>query len=245
LLRFKSIRTLYRLAAILALVAGCLSFIIPAFLTKIPIILIVCSIISYFFAGLTAGSTRDLFSTLYRDKETGRPNRFCLSYDWDRLVKGIGLARVDISFVMFRCDEWEYIKDSCGEDLSSDLITMILAQIKSTIREGDKIYRLNDDDYIAVLYNVNAEKAKMIVERGLPSLYALNTHEAGINRPPNLCVGISSRTRKIEYRDLKIMMKEADIALAASIVDPVDDIKIYGDAMEENKNENKNCEGDQ
>jgi diguanylate cyclase (GGDEF)-like protein/PAS domain S-box-containing protein len=103
----------------------------------------------------------ELHHTAHYDVLTALPNRVLLT---DRLQQGmaqalrrgktLGVAYIDL-------DGFKGINDTHGHDVGDQLLTVVAARMKHTLRDGDTLARLSGDEFVALLIDLEDAAASV------------------------------------------------------------------------------------
>lgn len=104
---------------------------------------------------------RQLEFLAHYDALTGLPNRVLLA---DRMK--LAMAHVQrrggrLVVAYLDLDGFKEINDSHGHGVGDQLLTVVAAQIKGTLRDGDTIARLGGDEFVAVLTDLQEEQSSV------------------------------------------------------------------------------------
>jgi diguanylate cyclase (GGDEF)-like protein/PAS domain S-box-containing protein len=106
----------------------------------------------------------------YHDALTGLPNRLLFR---DRLTVALAHAKRQVSTlaVMFLdLDRFKYINDTLGHSLGDELLKVIAARLRATLREEDTVARMGGDEFTVLLTDVEAEDAAKIAQKLLDAV---------------------------------------------------------------------------
>jgi len=96
----------------------------------------------------------ELRHTAHYDALTTLPNRVLLT---DRLEQGMAQALrrgKTLAVAYIDLDGFKYINDTHGHDVGDQLLAVVAARMKHTLRDGDTLARLSGDEFIALLIDL-------------------------------------------------------------------------------------------
>ena len=126
-----------------------------------------------------------------KDPLTGLYNRRGLKKVFKKrfLTQGGKRPVLKMSVMAFDVDNFKHINDTLGHDAGDKLLRFISNSIRSDVRDDIIVGRWGGDEFIAVLFNGVAEKARLISERIVKDVYEKSLDETGFRI--SLSVGVS------------------------------------------------------
>jgi len=174
----------------------------------------------------------ELYKLAHHDILTGLPNRVLLE---DRLQQAKAFShRMNSLFaVLFLdLDRFKMINDTLGHSVGDELLRMVAARLKRTLRETDTVARIGGDEFIILLTSVNSHSdAELLADKVLKSLtlpFKLHDHELFISTSLGVCMYPD------DGEDTEDMMKKADIAMYYAKSLGRNNVQFYNDDMDQN-----------
>ncbi|MDT8903287.1 diguanylate cyclase domain-containing protein [Anaeroselena agilis] len=142
------------------------------------------------------------FITMH-DSLTGLYNR---AY-FDEEVRRLEAAReLKVGIVGCDVDGLKLINDSMGHQAGDALLRAAAAAIASAVREGDFVARVGGDEFVVLLYNIDATGVKRVMDRIRAAIAKQNGAEPGL--PLSISLGCAVATE--DTKDIHQLLKEAD-----------------------------------
>jgi diguanylate cyclase (GGDEF)-like protein/PAS domain S-box-containing protein len=174
----------------------------------------------------------ELYKLAHHDILTGLPNRVLLE---DRLQQAKALAhRTNCQFaVLFLdLDRFKIINDTLGHSVGDELLRMVAARLKRTLRETDTVARIGGDEFIVLLSSVkDRNDVASLSDKILKSLilpFKLRDHELFITTSLGICMYPD------DGQDTEEMMKKADIAMYHAKSLGRNNVQFYNNDMDQN-----------
>ena len=174
----------------------------------------------------------ELYKLAHHDILTGLPNRVLLE---DRLQQAKALShRINSPFaVLFLdLDRFKMINDTLGHSVGDELLRMVSARLKRTLRETDTVARIGGDEFIILLSSVSDRSdVAVLSDKILKSLtlpFKLRDHELFISTSLGVCMYPD------DGQDTEEMMKKADIAMYHAKSLGRNNAQFYNDDMDQN-----------
>ena len=142
------------------------------------------------------------FITMH-DSLTGLYNR---AY-FDEEVRRLEAAReLRVGVVGCDVDGLKLINDSMGHQAGDVLLRAAGTAIASAVREGDFVARVGGDEFVVLLYNVDSQGVKKVMDRIRAAIAKQNKLEPGL--PLSISLGCAVTTE--DTTDIHQLLKEAD-----------------------------------
>lgn len=142
------------------------------------------------------------FITMH-DSLTGLYNR---AY-FDEEVRRLEAAReLRVGVVGCDVDGLKLINDSMGHQAGDALLRAAGTAIASAVREGDFVARVGGDEFVVLLYNIDFNGVKKVMDRIRAAIAKQNSLEPGL--PLSISLGCAVNTE--ETKDIHQLLKEAD-----------------------------------
>ncbi|MDX1491853.1 MAG: GGDEF domain-containing protein [Pseudohongiellaceae bacterium] len=150
-----------------------------------------------------------LESLALRDPLTNTLNRRGLINKWLSSIPSLR-AGTPISAISIDIDYFKKINDSMGHDAGDSVLKSISEVLQRNRREEDIVCRFGGEEFVIILFNVEAKQAARLAEiirKNVENL-AIEVSEQSVRA--TISAGISTREHKLDIDDL---LKEADEAL--------------------------------
>lgn len=174
----------------------------------------------------------ELYKLAHHDILTGLPNRVLLE---DRLQQAKAFShRMNSQFaVLFLdLDRFKIINDTLGHSVGDELLRMVAARLKRTLRETDTVARIGGDEFIILLSSVNDRNdVAGLADKILKSLilpFKLRDHELFITTSLGVCMFPD------DDQETEEMMKKADIAMYHAKSLGRNNVQFYNNDMDQN-----------
>ncbi len=174
----------------------------------------------------------ELYKLAHHDILTGLPNRVLLE---DRLQQAKALShRMNSPFALLflDLDRFKMINDTLGHSVGDELLRMVAARLKRTLRETDTVARIGGDEFIILLTSVKDRRdVELLSDKILKSLtlpFTLRDHELFISTSLGACLYPD------DGQDTEDMMKKADIAMYHAKSLGRNNVQFYTDDMDQN-----------
>ena len=116
-----------------------------------------------------------------RDALTGIYNRRYLTEFLDRTLESCKLSGRHIYFLMMDVDLFKHINDTYGHGFGDEVLVATATIVSSMLRKSDALVRFGGEEFAAVLYGTNDQKAVEIAERICKSVRSLQfRHEVQV-----------------------------------------------------------------
>jgi diguanylate cyclase (GGDEF)-like protein len=136
------------------------------------------------------------------DPLTGVYNRTALR----RRVDELRAQRAAVGVVVLDVDHFKAVNDTYGHQRGDAVLQAIAEEMRTTLREGELVYRLGGEEFLVLLPGVGAAEAAQVAERVRAAVTA--ARPAGLDVTVSL--GVSAGTDGAEYSTL---FEQADAAL--------------------------------
>ncbi|MDX9886931.1 MAG: EAL domain-containing protein [Thauera sp.] len=146
------------------------------------------------------------------DSLTGLPNRVLLN---DRLQRGMAQARrraQQLALAYIDLDGFKAVNDTHGHHVGDQLLMMVAARMKTTLREGDTISRLGGDEFVAVLIDLPDTESCLQLTQRLLAAVAQPVPLAGHEMKVSASIGLTLFPQP-EDVDADQLLRQADLAM--------------------------------
>lgn len=174
----------------------------------------------------------ELYKMAHHDTLTGLPNRVLLE---DRILQAKAFShRMNCPFALLflDLDRFKIINDTLGHSVGDELLRLVAARLKRTLRETDTVARIGGDEFIILLSGVKdrTDVASLSdkVLRSLTAPFALQDHELFITTSLGVCMYPD------DGQDTEDVMKKADIAMYHAKAMGRNNVQFYNDDMDQN-----------
>ncbi len=147
----------------------------------------------------------------HHDSLTGLPNRGLFM---DRLGQAISRARWNgrvIAVLFIDLDRFKNINETLGFDYGDSILQAVAGRLNQSVRDGDTVARLGDDEFAVILEDIYEKKdIPVVVEKTIKSLsqvHKIEEHELVITTS----VGISLYPN--DGDDAQTLIQNADVAI--------------------------------
>lgn len=154
----------------------------------------------------------ELWTMAHRDPLTDTFNRRCFDEDWKMLSSVAFGHRIDVSFMLFDCDHFKPINDTYGHQVGDQVIQSIAHILQSTLRAGDRLYRIGGDEFAAMFLDVDISQVQDAAKRCVEAVDQHDFAALGIKEPIRISIGLS-HAEGIQAENLATLQKQADVAM--------------------------------
>lgn len=154
-----------------------------------------------------------------RDPLTGLYNRRHLNERLPRRLAECRRMGLSLSLLMIDIDHFKRINDEYGHDAGDEVLRVIAAHLRSTLRAEDAAFRLGGEEFVLLIENLDDEashsQAHACAERIRSEVEALQIHHQNQQLPTiTLSIGIARATANVA--DTTNLLHRADAALYAA-----------------------------
>jgi diguanylate cyclase len=174
----------------------------------------------------------ELYKLAHHDMLTGLPNRVLLE---DRLYQAKALShRMNRNFaVLFLdLDRFKLINDTLGHSVGDELLRLVAARLKKTLRETDTVARIGGDEFVILLSSVNdRSEVSTLADKILKTLivpFKLREHELFITASLGGCICPE------DGQETEDIVKKADIAMYHAKSMGRNNVQFYTTDMDQN-----------
>ena len=146
------------------------------------------------------------------DGLTGLPNRTLLRQEMDEMLQHTRRSSDKVAVLMVGLDNFKAVNDTLGHAVGDKLLRGVAKRLRSTLREGDTLARLNSDEFAVVQSGMmRPEDAVLLARRLLEAVgepYLLDGHSVVIGASIGIAMspGDGDESEKL--------LKHADMALS-------------------------------
>lgn len=158
-----------------------------------------------------AQRTRQLRELAVREPLTGLYNRRHFNEVLERSFSEAVRYDNDMSCIMIDLDDFKGVNDVFGHDIGDQVLVVAATTMRSQLRTADVAARFGGDEFVVLLPQTDAERARTLGERIVKSFVT-----AVLQRLPQvlvtMSVGIAS-LRSTQAKDAAVLLRAADRAL--------------------------------
>lgn len=173
----------------------------------------------------------ELYLMAHHDTLTGLPNRLLLE-DRIQLAKALAnRSQEGFALLFLDLDRFKIINDTLGHSIGDELLRLVAARLKRTLRETDTIARVGGDEFIILLSKVDVHAVGVLADKILKSLvlpFHLRDHELFVTTSLGICMYPE------DDQDAETMMKKADIAMYHAKASGRNNFQFYNAQMDQN-----------
>ncbi len=161
---------------------------------------------------MVAAKTAELSFQALHDSLTGLPNRALVLDRAERMLARARRHDVPVAAMYVDLDGFKQVNDTFGHGAGDELLRVVAARLKATLRESDTVGRLAGDEFIVLLESASLEAGpELVAQRILDVLIGPITLEAAPNTPLTVTasIGIAMGQRP----DPERLFRDADLAL--------------------------------
>lgn len=158
-----------------------------------------------------AQRTQQLRELASREPLTGLYNRRFLNETLDRRFAEALRYDADLSCIMIDLDGFKAVNDELGHHIGDELLQLTAQTISSQLRTSDVAARFGGDEFVVLLPQTEAERARVLAER-ICERFARDAAERLTGGQVTMSAGISS-LKTLRCRDAESLLRTADHAL--------------------------------
>lgn len=145
------------------------------------------------------------------DPLTGLANRAWLSDELERQIVMTRRHKGRLAVVFLDLDHFKNINDSLGHEAGDEVLQVVAAKLKASVREADALARLGGDEFVILLPDICTPEEALIVTEKVQLECAKPVRVAG----QELCVAISMGISLFpdDAQDARALLRYADSAL--------------------------------
>jgi len=161
---------------------------------------------------------QDLFTKANVDGLTGIYNRRFMENNLEHIMGMLARSNGYLSVLMLDIDFFKKYNDAYGHDQGDECLKSVAqAMSRSVTRASDFIARYGGEEFIAVLTNTDEAGARVVAEKLLDNVRALEIQHSDSDVAQIVTVSIGGTTDKVVYgQKWEIYVKRADEALYLS-----------------------------
>jgi general secretion pathway protein E len=126
-----------------------------------------------------------------RDAQTGLPNGRALDAELSRVVRAIAAGASDGALLLVRVDGCAELRESAGSAAAERLASEIAILCSATLRPGDFLARIGDDEFAALLPGTPQDGAAIAADRLASAIGGHRFHGEELPLVPSVSIGIA------------------------------------------------------
>ena len=175
----------------------------------------------------------ELWQLAHHDPLTGIYNRRGFEEDWKHMLAVSSGHRLGVALILFDCDHFKAINDTYGHPTGDSVLQVITHTLQSTLRHGDRLYRIGGDEFATLFLDVDTALALQTAERCIEAVSQYNFTSLGIKEPVRVSAGMAFSTGT-DVEMLTNLPKQADIAMYHAKRPGKNKIAVFDRSMTEN-----------
>lgn len=168
---------------------------------------------------------RQLWQLSRQDPLTELPNRRAFDEAWHNTLEAYDAKPMTVGYILFDCDHFKALNDSYGHQVGDQII---LEAAKALQRTTDfTIYRIGGDEFAILVIGFSAQQVENLALECQTELSAYPFSQIGIHEKVSFSLGISFAQKDQPLESLKLLPKQADIAMYKAKHSPLEKIHFY------------------
>jgi diguanylate cyclase (GGDEF)-like protein/PAS domain S-box-containing protein len=159
------------------------------------------------------------------DALTGLANRLWLGQEIERQIVLARRHQRRLAVVFLDIDHFKQVNDSLGHEAGDELIRMVAAKLKSSLRGTDAVARLGGDEFVMLLPDIRRAEEVLIVTDKVQAECARPFRVAGHEMSIGISLGVSLFPDDAE--DARTLLRYADSALYYAKAEGRNNLKFY------------------
>ncbi|SNS81749.1 diguanylate cyclase/phosphodiesterase with PAS/PAC sensor(s) [Geodermatophilus saharensis] len=141
------------------------------------------------------------------DPLTGLPNRTLLD---QHLAARFTAGGRGLACLFLDLDDFKVVNDSLGHEAGDELLVVVAARLRATVRPGDLVARFGGDEFVVVCDGVDEAAATALAGR-IGTALAAPVSLAGVLLRPHASIGVTVQAP--EHADAADLVRDCDIAM--------------------------------
>jgi len=168
--------------------------------------------------GALSRTIQDLFTKANIDGLTGIYNRRFMENNLEHIMGMLSRSNGYLSVLMLDIDFFKKYNDTYGHDRGDECLKSVARALEESVtRSSDFIARYGGEEFIAVLTNTDANGARVVADKLLENVRALDIPHSDSSAAPYVTVSIGCTTDRVVYgQQWEEHVKRADEALYMS-----------------------------
>lgn len=154
----------------------------------------------------------ELWQLAHHDPLTGIYNRRGFEEDWSHMLSVSSGHRLGVALLLFDCDHFKAINDTYGHPVGDKVLQIITHTLQTTLRHGDRLYRIGGDEFATLFLDVDANLALNTAERCIAAISQYDFTSIGILEPVRISAGMAYASGT-DVDLLSNLPKQADAAM--------------------------------
>lgn len=156
---------------------------------------------------------KELWELAHHDALTGMLNRRAFEEHWKNTADLYEESRFHVSLILFDINHFKSINDTYGHPVGDEVLKKIAMAIESTLRKGEKLYRIGGDEFATILHNCKQEEAIHAAERCRKAIGKISFIEQDIKEPIRASIGVAHNTPELSGSCISDLLWQADVAV--------------------------------
>jgi diguanylate cyclase (GGDEF)-like protein len=166
--------------------------------------LLAVSVFSAIFLHVITRQQQQLNKQVVTDPLTGLSNRILLRVSLEQAIAQSARTGTPMTLLVLDMDRFKSINDTLGHDTGDELLRGIGELLRNRVRRSDKVFRLGGEEFLALLYDADAEAGRKVAEE---LRVAVETSALLPNRTVTASIGVATLE---PGEDWKAWMKRGD-----------------------------------
>jgi len=175
----------------------------------------------------------ELWQLAHHDPLTGIYNRRGFEEGWKHMLSVSSGHRLGVALLLFDCDHFKAINDTYGHPVGDKVLQVITHTLQTTLRHGDRLYRIGGDEFATLFLDVDANLALNTAERCLETVSQYDFTSIGILEPVRISAGMAYASGT-NVDALSNLPKQADVAMYHAKRPGKSKIAVFDESMLEN-----------
>jgi diguanylate cyclase (GGDEF)-like protein/PAS domain S-box-containing protein len=159
------------------------------------------------------------------DPLTGLANRAWLGDEIERQIVLSRRHQQRFAVVFLDLDHFKQVNDSLGHEAGDDLLQMVAAKLKQSLRETDSVARLGGDEFVMLLPEIRVAEDVLVVTDKVQAECAKPICVAGQEMSIGISLGVSLFPE--DARDSRSLLRYADSALYHAKAEGRNNLQFY------------------
>ena len=176
-----------------------------------------------------------IYELAYFDVLTGLPNRRLLHEQMAKILTRSARTRQYGALMFIDLDNFKLLNDTLGHEVGDELLRMVAARLRETVRESDHLARLGGDEFVVVLENLGdtedtavhetqAIGAKLLDALGQPYRLSARLHRS----TPSIGVALFGA----DATSADLLLRQADLAMYRAKGDGRNTVRFFAAGMQ-------------
>ena len=150
--------------------------------------------------GVLANTIHGLFTDAHHDALTGAYNRRFMDKHLQHLIEFLSRSDGTLSVLIIDVDHFKNYNDTYGHDMGDSCLKAIAQELMKTVHRGeDFVIRHGGEEFAAILPNTDKDGARVIADRLLNSIRALELPHKSSATAPHVTISIGGTTSRVTH----------------------------------------------